>query len=102
MVNLIQLYKERYYITPLDRAEAGEKNRLHLIFISPIFFLFGVGDLIVIFAFHFHHLKDYIPSIIYFGIFTVSSVAVYSYCRWVKKFNSNREKSYILKTIPVY
>ena len=102
MVNLIQLYKERYYITPLDRAEAGEKNRLHLIFISPIFFLFGVGDLIVIFAFHFHNLKDYIPSIIYFGIFTVSSVAVYSYCRWVKKFNSNREKSYILKTIPVY
>ncbi len=100
MVNLVKLYKEKYYISPLDLADAGETNRLHILFICPIFFAFGVGDLIIIFSFHFHHLQNYILSIAYFGFFTVSSAALYFYCKWAKKIS--REKSYILKTIPIY
>ncbi len=100
MVNLIKLYKERYYISPLDLADAAETNRLHLLIVSPLLFAFGLGDLIVIFSFHFHNLQKYVPSIIYFGIFTIASAAMFIYSRWVKKVD--RKKSYILKTIPFY
>ena len=100
MVNLIKLYKERYYISPLDLADAAETNRLHLLIVSPLLLAFGLGDLIVIFSFHFHDLANYIPSIIYFGIFTIASAAMLIYSRWVKKVD--RKKSYILKTIPFY
>ena len=98
MVNLIKLYKDRYYISHLDLADAAETNRLHILIASPLLFAFGLGDLVVIFSVHFHNLKNYIPSIIYFGIFTIVSVAMYIYSRWVKKVD--RSKSYILKTIP--
>ena len=100
MVNLIKLYKERYHISRVDLADAAETNRLHILIVSPILFVFGLGDLIVILSFHFHNLIDYIPSIIYFGLFTIASVVMYIYCRWVKKVE--RKKSYILKTMPFY
>ena len=100
MINLIKLYKERYYITHQDLADAAETNRLHILIASPLLFAFGLGDLAVIFSFHFHNLKNYIPSIIYFGIFTIVSAAMFIYSRWVKKVD--RKKSYILKTIPFY
>ena len=100
MVNLIDLYKERYYIPAEDLADSAETNRLHILLASPLLFAFGLGDLIVIFSFHFHNLQDYISSIIYFGFFTIASAITYIYCRWAKK--ANRKKSYYLKTIPFY
>ena len=100
MASLRQLYKEKYSIPSLDLADAGETNRLHLLLVCPLFFFFGIGDLVVVFVFHMHHLHDYILSIVYFGFFAVWSAVMYFYCRWAK--NVSREKSYIKKTIPVY
>ena len=100
MVNLINLYKQRYYIPNIDLADAAETNRLHMLIASPLLFAFGLGDLIVIFSLHFHHLRDYLSSIIYFGIFTIVSIGLFFYSIWVKKVD--RKKAYILKTIPFY
>ena len=100
MVNLIELYKKRYYISHSDLADLAEANRLHLIVACSLLFIFGLGNLIYIFAFHFNNLQDYITSIIYFGVFTLLSIAMFFYSRWVK--NVDREKAYVLKTIPFY
>ena len=100
MVNLIELYKERYLISKLDLADFGETNRLHLLVAFPILFVFGFVDLIIIFVFHFNNLKDYIPSIIYFGIFTVVSAVLNIYCILIK--NVSREKAFSVKTFPLY
>ena len=71
MVNLIELYKKRYYISHSDLADLAEANRLHLIVACSLLFIFGLGNLIYIFAFHFNNLQDYITSIIYFGVFKI-------------------------------
>ncbi len=98
--NFFKHYKERYYIEPLDLADFGETNRLHILIASPFVFAIGVLDLIVIFSLHFHNLRDYIPSIIYFGIFTLSGILMFLWSQWTK--NVDRQKAYIIKTIPAY
>ena len=45
MNKIVSSYRNRYYIAPVDLADAAETNRLHLIFISPFLFLFGFLDL---------------------------------------------------------
>ena len=99
-LNLIDLYKQKYYIKPADLADQAETNRLHILFVCPFLFVFGVGDLIVIFSMHLHNLRDYLSSIIYFSIFTIASAAAYIYSKLVK--NVDRKKAYIIKTIPFY
>ena len=100
MVNLFKFYEVRYYIPTEDLADNAETNRLHLLILCQLLFLFGIGDLIVIFVFHFHHLADYLYSIIYFGIFTICSMLLYIYSRLVKEVS--RDKAYLIKTIPFY
>ena len=48
MKNLISAYSNRYSISQLDLADSAETNRLHILFISPFLFAFGLGDLIVL------------------------------------------------------
>ena len=93
-------YKERYEISYQDLADAGEKNRIHLIVMSPFLFLFGLIDVIVILIRHYNNLQDYLVSIIYFGAFTVSSAFVYVYSILSKRVS--QKNSYVYKTIPVY
>ena len=100
MVNLAKLYKERYYVSPLDLADYAETNRLHILIACPLLFLFGLGDLIFLFCLHYQNLQDYISSILYFGFFTLISVVVWVYS--VKVKNVAREKAYILKSLPIY
>ena len=97
---LINKYKERYVIDKLDLADSGETNRLNLIILGPALFFFGVIDLIIVILFNFHNLREHIPSIIYFSIYTVFGAYVYIYSKWVKVIP--RSKAYIWKTIPVY
>ena len=97
---IIAKYKERYVIDKLDLADSGETNRLNLLVIGPALFLFGIIDLILVFAFNFNTLKEHFLSLIYFGIYTVSGAYVYIYSKWVKVIP--RQKAYIWKTIPVY
>jgi len=97
---LIKKYKQRYSIPYIDLADAAESNRLILLFITPLLFLFGFLDLIAIFIIHHADLINHISSIIYFSFFTVLSIFIFFYCRSLKDINRN--KAYVLKTIPCY
>ena len=47
MNKVVAAYRNRYYISPSDLADSGETNRLHLIFISPFLFAFGLFNLLM-------------------------------------------------------
>ena len=93
-------YKERYSISYLDLADAGETNRIHALVFCPIIFFFGFLDIIVLLVLHYKNIRESLVSIIYFAIFTFLGFFGFLYSRWSKKVP--REKSYILKTIPCY
>ncbi len=98
--SLRERLREKYYINPLDLANAGESNRLILLISNHILFAFGSIDLLVLLILHYSDLKNYIISITYFCIYVLMSIFVYCYSYKVK--DSPREKAYIKKTIPVY
>ncbi len=100
MVNLINLYKQRYSISYYDLADSAETNRLHILVACPLLFIFGFVDLIFLIIKHFHNLQDYLTSIIYFGVFTIVSPVLYFYSRKTK--NVDRKKAYIKKSISFY
>ena len=93
-------YNERYNLSYSDLADTGETNRIHLLIVSPLLFLFGILDVLVVLIFHFNNLKAYIPSLIYFGCFTIIPTFCYFYSKWSAKVP--REKAYLVKTIPAY
>ena len=97
---LIEDYREKYHLWWLDLADTAETNRLHLLFLCPVLFAFGLIDLLVVVIMHFHSLGEHLYSIIYFSIFTVFSLFGYIYSRKVE--NVDREKAYIVKTMPFY
>jgi len=98
--SLKKRYQDKYYISPLDLADAAETNRLILLIVCPILFLFGIVDIIAILIIHFSRLREHFVSLIYFSIYTILSLFVYIYSIKVK--DSSREEAYIKKTIPVY
>ena len=100
MKNLITAYSDRYRISKLDLADTAETNRLHLIFMSPFLFAFGLGDLIVISLIQMTRGGEKLVSFIYYGVFTILSIFMFLYSRWSKKVP--REKAYYTKTAPVY
>ena len=65
--SLKTFYDEKYYISHLDLADSAETNRLHVLIVSPILFIFGVLDLIAILVLHHDNLHEHIISLIYFG-----------------------------------
>ena len=101
MKNLITAYSNRYHISKLDLADSAETNRLHILFISPFLFAFGLGDLLVLFFLNLNNGGGRLFSFIYFGIFTFVSLFMFVYSRCIKK-EINREKAYHAKTAPVY
>ena len=100
MNKIVSSYRNRYYIAPVDLADAAETNRLHLIFISPFLFLFGFLDLPFFLFVHRNHLSEHLPTFIYYGTITLASIYMYVHSLLVK--NAPREKAYILKNIPFY
>jgi len=98
--NILKIYNERFEIPPTDLVNAGESNRINLLIVSMALLVIGIGDLIAIFLLHPYDLRNYLAYLLYFGIFTVAGSFVFLYSRLVK--NVSNEKSYILKTIPVY
>ncbi len=100
MNKIVAAYRNRYYISSLDLADSGETNRLHLIFISPFLFIFGVLNLLMSFLLYRNNVRESILVYIYFGIYIFVSSFLYFYSIAVK--NVSREKSYIVKTIPFY
>ena len=100
MVNLIDLYKEKYYITAAELADQAETNRLHLVIVSIIMFIFGVVSLTVVTIMHFYNGRDYKNLFIYFSVFTIASTSMYIYSKLIK--NVPREKAFVLKSVPFY
>ena len=72
---------DRYNISYTDLADAGETNRIHELIACPLLFLFGIIDVLVVLIFHFHNLKDYLVSLIYFGCFSIIPVICYFLAR---------------------
>ena len=100
MNKIVAAYRNRYYISSLDLADSGETNRLHLIFISPFLFIFGVFNILMTFLIYHNNIRESIFAYIYFGIYIFISSFLYYYSIAVK--NVSREKSYVIKTIPFY
>lgn len=100
MKNLISAYSNRYSISQLDLADSAETNRLHILFISPFLFAFGLGDLIVLSVLQALRGGERVVSFVYFGIFTLVSTFMFFYSRLIKKID--RSKAYYAKTAPVY
>ena len=98
--DLFKFYNERYFIQIPDLADSGETNRIHLLVTAPILFAFGFIDIIIILIMYRKNISESLTSIIYFGIFTISSLI--SFLLTLKSKNAEREKSYIKKTIPFF
>lgn len=98
--DLICAYKEKYTIPTIDLADAAETNRLVLLIVSPLLFIFGIADIVTVCIVHLENLREQLFSLIYFGIFTILSFYIIIYSRKYK--DVPREKAYIIKTIPVY
>ena len=97
---LIDTYRTRYSISPIDLADFSETNRLHGKVAGIVLFIFGIGDLVGIFALHFNNLRDYISHLIYYGIFSI--VGILAFLISIKVKSVTRQKAYIHKNIPFY
>ena len=100
MNKIITAYRNRYYITPADLAEAAETNRLHLFFISPFLFLFGIVNLTFFIFYYRNNLCQHLPTFIYYGVIIL--VSLYMYIASILAKKAPREKAYIVKNIPFY
>ena len=100
MNKIVAAYRNRYYISPIDLADSGETNRLHLIFVSPFLFVLGFFNLLMNFMIYHGDSHEFLLSHIYCGIYIFISSFLYLYSIAVK--NVSREKAYVLKTIPFY
>ena len=95
---LIEAYRNRYFIAPIDLADTAETNRLHILFISPILFVFGLGNIIFLSLMRLWGRDVKNVTFVYFGIFTLVSIFIYIFSRCMKK--TVRENSYYLKQFP--
>ena len=97
---LTDKYIERYNISYTDLADTGETNRIHVLIAAPLLFLFGIIDVAVVLLFHFHELKDYLFSLVYFGVWSIIPLICYFYAKFTA--GVPREKAYLTKTMPAY
>ena len=98
--SFVQKCRDHYHIPYEDLADAAESNRLILLNICPLLFLFGLLDVVAVLIIHHSNLKEYVASIVYFSVFTIVSFCTEIYSRKMK--DVVKEKAYIYKTIPVY
>lgn len=97
---LIEAYRNRYFIAPVDLADSAETNRLHLIFISPFLFLFGIINLLVFLILYRDELSEHFLTFLYYSIIIVLSLYMYLHSYFVK--NVTKEKTYWVKSLPFY
>ena len=100
MEKLRNAIRRRYYISPLDLADASETNRLHSQFMGFLFFLFGILTLSFVMVLHRNSLDDYLVEFIYYGV--SAGITGLACLVSVKVRDVEREKAYIYKNIPFY
>jgi len=98
--SLFKFYKERYHIPKADLSDTGETNRIHLMIISELIFLFGILNFLFVIIFNINNLLEKINKLIYFAIFIIVGIFNYIYSSKIKDIK--REKAYLWKTIPTY
>ena len=99
-IDLFKSLFDRYYIPSANLADFGETNRKRLLIISPLLFIFGLVDFILILALNFYYPVKHLFVLIYFSLFAISSFIVFIYSLKIK--NCPKEKAYLLKTIPFF
>ena len=97
---IINKYHDRYSIPEIDLADFAETNRFHTLVASLLLFTFGLIDFCITFFSKINNLKPHLFSLVYFGIFTVTSPIVFILSTKFK--NTSREKAYQKKTLPFY
>ncbi len=70
---IINKYHDRYSIPEIDLADFAETNRFHTLVASLLLFAFGLIDFCITFFSKINNLKPHLFSLVYFGIFTVTS-----------------------------
>ena len=96
------MYREKYYLSPLDLIDSAERNRFYLTITSPIFFFFGLLCFSSFCVLYHDSLSDHIESLIYFGIFIVLGSTLYIYSRKIKNVALEKSSIFKWKTFPLY
>ena len=97
---IINKYHDRYSIPEIDLTDFAETNRFHTLVASLLLFAFGLIDFCITFFSKIDNLKPHLFSLVYFGIFTVTSPIAFILSTKFK--NTSREKAYQKKTLPFY
>lgn len=97
---LSDLYKEYYALDSVALNEQAQKNlqafKTGIIVVGA----FGFGNLIVCMATNWHNLSGILPSLLYFGGYAATSVAMLLYCLFID--HSKKKRHYVMKMLPFY
>ena len=97
---LIEKYKNRYSISYLDLADAGESNRIIVHIAGIVLLLFSLVFFVISLISYHANLLEHKDYFIYYGIYIIISFYVYFATRQKKEID--RSKAYIQKTFPGY
>ncbi len=98
--NVIEKYKSRYGISPLDLADAGESNRILVQLASIGLSGFSIFCLVFFAIYYRTDLLHHKRTFFYYSIFLIFSI--YGFLASKPGKEVERSKAYIKKTIPFY
>ena len=97
---LVEKYKERYYISYLDLADAGESNRIVVHIASKILFWFSLFFLGLYLILYRSELSNHRNTFIYYAIYV--ALSIYSYFASKQRKEPVRLKVYLENVVPLY
>ena len=100
MINVKDLYKKYFYISPIDLADFAEKNRIRNYYLSVVALIAIILTIPVLFVLYHNNLRENLASFVFFAICLVVNILSVFLCNIFK--DVKREKAYILKNIPLY
>lgn len=98
--NVVEKYKNRYSISYLDLADAGESNRIIVQIASIILLIFSAFIFSLYSILYYSELAKHKTSLIYYAVYILLSIYGLIATRQIKE--AERTKAYIKKTIPLY
>ena len=98
--NVVEKYKNRYSISYLDLADAGESNRIIVQIASIILLIFSAFIFSLYSILFYSELAKHKTSLIYYAVYILLSIYGLIATRQNKEIE--RTKAYVRKTIPLY
>ena len=98
--NVVEKYKNRYSISYLDLADAGESNRIIVQIASIILLIFSAFIFSLYSILYYSELAKHKTSLIYYAVYILLSIYGLIATRQNKEIE--RTKAYVRKTIPLY